>query len=336
MLMITLVLPYVMQAMQLHFTQTGMERLQAEGLDRNRWLIYSQVWEMIKTHPWLGVGPGELQFNQLLLMDRYDAVLFASSAHNVVLDLLVMTGLLGTIGFAWFGLGWYLRVRRIQPSLETVTMLMMLAVLGIHSLLEFPEWYAFFLFPAAFLIGALETRFIVLKNRSALRISSLVTVSWGIVGCAVLWYQYVQTETLYYTRYQKNPEAKAASADLLRELYEYRERTFFKGPADFVLSWNLQLSPQAVDEKLRISERAIRYQPSANGLYRHIVLLGLAGREEEALFYLVRLKASFPGDFMPIAEKLVEAGGRTPAQLGRIGARAGEMLRQQGEQSNAG
>jgi O-antigen ligase len=329
MALLTIVLPHLIDLMQLSFSQTAVDRLQAEGLDRNRWLIYSQAWEIFKAHPVLGIGPGELQFNQLLLMDHYKAVLFASSAHNLLLDLLVMTGLVGTIGFAWFGIGWFLRVRQGPTSLETTAMLLMLAVLGIHSLLEFPEWYGFFLFPAVFLIGSLETRFVTLQANLATRTLPLIAVLYGAASCAVLWYQYQQIETLYYDHYQKNAEAKPASVDVLAQLYDYRDRAFFDAPADFVLSWNLQLDPHAIDQKLIFSERAIRYQPAANVLYRHIMLLGLAKREDEALFYLPRLHASFPSDYPSIVEQLSDAGKRHPELFGRIAKKARDLLRDQ-------
>jgi O-antigen ligase len=328
-LIVTIVLPHSIDLMQLNFSDTAIDRMQTEGLDRNRWLIYSQVWEIFKAHPLFGIGPGELQFNQLLLMDHYHTVLFASSAHNLLLDLLVMTGLAGTAGFLWFGLGWYARVRKIPISLETTTILLILASLGIHSLLEFPEWYGFFLFSAAFLVGALETRFIIFKPNLVSRTLPSIAVVGGIGFTALLWYQYRQIESLYYTYYQGNPHAKAASVESLARLYGYRNRSFFDAPADFVLSWNLQTNSHAVTEKLVFSEHAIHYQPSATILYRHIVLLGLAKREDEALFYLTRLKAAFPSDFPLIAESLIEAGQQHPALFGRIAAETRRLLSRQ-------
>ena len=326
MALMTTVLPYLLDLLQLGFSETAIDRLQTEGLDHNRWLIYSQAWEIFKAHPLLGIGPGELQFNQLLLMDHYKAVLFASSAHNLLLDLLVMTGVVGTAGFAWFGIGWLLRIRRNPVSLESIAILLMLAVLGIHSLLEFPEWYGFFLFPAAFLMGSLETRFLAVKPNFAARTLPLIAVLYGIACCAVLWREYRQIEALYRDHYQKNARAKPGSVELLAQLYAYRDRAFFDAPADFVMSWNLQLNPHAIEQKLFFSEHALRFQPGSDVLYRHIILLGLAKREDEALFYLPRLQASFPSEFPPIAEKLIEAGKRQPELFGRVAKEARRLL----------
>lgn len=328
-LAVTLVLPHLIDLLQFNFPETAIERLQTEGLDRNRWLIYSQAWEIFKAHPWLGIGPGELQFNQLLLMDHYKAVLFASSAHNLLLDLLVMTGIVGASGFAWFGLGWLLRIRKRPVSLETAAMLLLLASLGIHTLLEFPEWYGFFLFPAAFFMGALETRFIRWRANLITRIIPIVCVLYGF-GCAgILWYQYEQLESLYVQHYQHNLKARPASVEILAQLYAFREKSFFEGPANFLLNWNLSLDPNGIEQKVAYSELAIRYEPRSNVLYRHIVLLCLAGKLDEAKFYLLRLKSSAPEDFDDVTRELVNASKAHPESFSEIAAEAQRLQKRQ-------
>jgi hypothetical protein len=328
-LAVTLVLPFLIDLLQFNFSRTAIERLQTEGLDRNRWLIYSQAWEIFKAHPWVGIGPGELQFNQLLLMDHYKAVLFASSAHNLLLDLLVMTGVLGTAGFAWFGIAWLLRIRKRPVSPETAVILLLLASHGIHALLEFPEWYGFFLFPAAFLMGALETRCMLWRANLFTRVLPLVCVVYGCACTGILWFQYVRLESLYVDHYQHNLKAKPASVEVLARLYAFREKSFFEGPADFLLNWNLSLDPAGIDQKLTYSGQAIRYQPQPNVVYRHIVLLCIAGKTDEAKFYLLRLKSSAPDDFGDVTRELLNASKAHPESFSEIAAEAERLRRNQ-------
>ncbi|HTH45663.1 MAG TPA: Wzy polymerase domain-containing protein [Oxalicibacterium sp.] len=328
-LAVTLVLPFLIDLLQLNFSKTAIERLQTEGLDRNRWLIYSQAWEIFKAHPWLGIGPGELQFNQLLLMDHYKAVLFASSAHNLLLDLLVMTGVIGTAGFACFGIAWLLRIRKRPVSLETAAILLLLAALGIHTLLEFPEWYGFFLFPTAFFMGALETRCMLWRANLITRILPIVCVVYGVACTGILWFQYARLESLYVDHYQRNLKAKPASVELLAQLYAFREKSFFEGPADFLLNWNLSLDPAGIDQKLIYSGQAIRYEPRSNVLYRHIVLLCIAGKTDEAKFYLLRLKSSIPDGFDDVARELINASKAHPESFSEIAAEAERLRKKQ-------
>jgi O-antigen ligase len=317
-LVVTFLLPHIFDLLSLNLGKTAIERIQTEALDRNRWLIYSQAWEIFRMHPFLGIGPGELSFNQFLLMDHYDKTLFASSAHNLVLDLLVMTGVVGTFFFMWFFIAWFLRIRKVAVSLETVCIMLMLAMLGIHSLLEFPEWYGFFLFPTAFLIGCLETRFIGIKKGIFVRITPIVAVSYGIAFNVILCLQYIQLEKLYSTMYFYNPNAEPATEKGLILIENYRATTFFKAPAEFLLSWTFRLNDIALDTKLTISERAMRYQPEANIVYRHIVLLALAGQQEKAIFYLKRLKKTYPSEFNNIGKALNAMAVKQPSIFGPL------------------
>jgi hypothetical protein len=322
----SLLLPHVLDLFHLGLTHTAVGRLESEGVDHNRWLIYSQAWETFKAHPILGIGPGELPFQQFLLMDHYNAVLFATSAHNLILDLLMTVGIVGTAGFVWFGIGWYLRIRGTLSSLETIAMLLILAALGIHSLFEFPEWYGFFLFPAAFLIGAMDPRLLQLRTNTFSRIAPLVGVLYGMGFAVTLYHQYLQLEAISLNYWQKNLQAAPVSTEVLGRLYEYRSKTFFKDAANFVLVWNLTLNADRLDEKLAWSEDAIRYKATGNGLYRHIVWLSLAGKSDEAKFYLVRLKNSFPAEFDLIAQKFVDLGKDKPETYGPIAQEARRLL----------
>jgi putative inorganic carbon (HCO3(-)) transporter len=76
--------------------------------------VWMAVIEMIKDHPFLGIGPGNVAFNQVY--PRYQQVGFnALSAYSVFLEILVETGAIGLLCFLWLLLttlsqGW----RRIQ------------------------------------------------------------------------------------------------------------------------------------------------------------------------------------------------------------------------------
>ncbi len=83
-------------------------------------------------------------------------------AHNAVLDLLAKTGLVGTAGVeycCWRGSGVVrCRLRYAAPAErpQTVVILLWLAMVGAHSMLEYPLHYLYFFLPFGFLLGWLE------------------------------------------------------------------------------------------------------------------------------------------------------------------------------------
>lgn len=73
--------------------------------DKARLLIWEKAWQMIGDHPILGIGPGQFQANFLLLGDRSGqfatAFPYALHPHNLFLNVVLSTGLLGLAGSVW-------------------------------------------------------------------------------------------------------------------------------------------------------------------------------------------------------------------------------------------
>lgn len=137
------------------------ERLAETDISSSRFDIWSNTVALIRMHPWTGVGFGEFNFAWTLtpFPDRPSA--FFDHAHNLPLHLLAELGL--PLGGAVIGLllwalwrvgrdGWR---RGAAPEVDVMrrVALAMLAMIGLHSLLEYPLWYAYFLLPTAWVWG---------------------------------------------------------------------------------------------------------------------------------------------------------------------------------------
>ena len=114
-------------------------------------------------HPWAGVGFGEFNFAWSLTPFPGRPVAFFDHTHNLPLQLAVELGLpLGLLVLAL--LLWALLLAQraalragahadpAQAPLQRAAFMMVFLIL-VHSLLEYPLWYAYFLLPAAFAFG---------------------------------------------------------------------------------------------------------------------------------------------------------------------------------------
>ncbi|PPE66750.1 polymerase [Caldimonas caldifontis] len=137
----------------------GEARLESGGdISSSRFAIWSNTLALIGAHPWTGVGWGN--FNAAWTFTPFPdrPVAFFDHSHNLVLQLMVELGVPAALALLG-GLAWVLwRARGAlslpgEAGLAARAALMMLAVLGWHSLLEYPLWYAYFLLPAAFALG---------------------------------------------------------------------------------------------------------------------------------------------------------------------------------------
>ncbi|MEK8046831.1 PglL family O-oligosaccharyltransferase [Ideonella margarita] len=156
------VIGWALLAAWAHATQHtfgGEARLGEADLSSSRFGIWANAWSLVKAQPWTGVGFGEFNFAWSLTPFPGRPVAFFDHTHNVLLQFLVELGLpLAALltGLMLWAL-WQALVRSMQASgpnaagQRAAFMIVLLA--GVHSLLEYPLWYTYFLLPTAWAWG---------------------------------------------------------------------------------------------------------------------------------------------------------------------------------------
>lgn len=142
-----------------HATFGGEQRLAEADLSASRFAIWSDTLSLIREQPWTGVGFGEFNFAWTLSVMPRRPTAFFDHTHNLPLQLAVELGIpvaLLVLGLLIAGL-WRGIVRarsdNADASLAARCGLAMLVLIGVHSLLEYPLWYSYFLLPTAFVFG---------------------------------------------------------------------------------------------------------------------------------------------------------------------------------------
>jgi len=138
----------------------GEARLSHGGdLSSSRFAIWSNTLEMIRDQPWIGVGHGEFNFAWTLSEFAQRPTAFFDHTHNLPLQLLVELGVplgcavLGLLSVALFQAWRRARSAEGQGGVAKRAAFMMVLMIGLHSMLEYPLWYAYFLLPTAFAWG---------------------------------------------------------------------------------------------------------------------------------------------------------------------------------------
>jgi hypothetical protein len=132
----------------------------SSDISTTRFAIWANTFSLIASNPFLGVGWG--RFAQAWALTPFPSRPLASfdNAHNLPLQLIVELG--APIALAAMGaFAWSLwRGRRAanyalagEQAIDARCLLASLGLLGMHSLLEYPLWFTYFLLPAAFLFG---------------------------------------------------------------------------------------------------------------------------------------------------------------------------------------
>jgi O-antigen ligase len=261
----------------LNLDVSAAHRFQDKGQIAPRLAMWRYGWTMFKTHPWLGVGWGEFPRHQFDLVKTLGDVEIANNSHDIFVDVLAKTGVIG-IGVLLIGLlTWLVRVLRAPHTAARVFGLTLIGVLLMHALVEYPQQYMFFLLPAMFIFGILETESIgFVPSRVSLRLHTAIVIA-GIAALPLIYRQYARAEVLYYGSHPA-------------EQYRAAPSLLFGAWGEYGMSTLLPIDSADLPTKLAMHKQAIALLPGETVLRRYAVLQALDGRQGDAFDTVERLK----------------------------------------------
>jgi O-antigen ligase len=153
-----------------------------------RVVVWPQLAEAAWQRPWFGWGLGQISKAHNAVVHGYALSEPYTYAHNAILDLAVGMGLPLSVLLVGAACVWiWRRIRAAQTLLPWYCWTLLLPV-GVHSLLEFPFAYSYFLAPAMFAVGALEGQskprgvwHLPWRSTVALVIAVTATMAWSVL-----------------------------------------------------------------------------------------------------------------------------------------------------------
>ena len=138
---------------------SSLARAADAGSNGQRLFDWQAAWLGIQAKPWWGEGPGafyKVSIDAMFKTPPAGFSKFAEHAHNLPLNLAAEFG----VPVALIALGgfvvWYLRHLWRTPAVWSLWVLACVAVTGLHSMVEYPLWYAYFLVPMGLVLGVLD------------------------------------------------------------------------------------------------------------------------------------------------------------------------------------
>jgi len=250
-----------------------------------RTLLWKHAWHIFLAHPWLGGGWGDYAWNQYVQTDTLGQVEMSMNAHNIVLDLLAKAGLAGLLA-VFVPLAWWafdLRKRLWQP--DTAFLCAVAAVVLVHSLLEYPLHYVFFLFPFALVLGYLDRKRLSVPSGDIARMLSGVIVVCGAMLVARLWTDYRTVERLYFVQ-EGADKTLAKSGEILLKPY-----------AALAIAMNAPVNRETAPAMAALERRAVQFYPGPADVQRYALALAFEGKNEEAVIQVRRLHSHYWVDF---------------------------------------
>ena len=297
---------------------TSAERLYqvASGIGP-RLQLWGEAWQMFLAAPVLGAGFGQFAWHHFL----HQAVTGATAApgvfnhsHNLVMQLLAETGAIGALVILGAIVLWVADLRRARFGLEAWWLLSLLVVIGIHSLLEYPLWYAYFLGMAALLLGLGAERVFVLRLARAGHALVGLGIIAGWLNLIGVLSPYREFERLVFSSEQQSPPA-AEEQDFARALANAHREPLLVPYVELAVAYGITPSKEKLTEKLELTTRAMHFAPVDVVVYRQALLLALAGRAEAAREQFERALRVYPEERAAVIMELENLARRYPAEL---------------------
>ncbi len=252
-----------------------------------RLVVWPQLWQAVLIHPWFGWGMREVSTAHNAVLHAYPESEAFAYAHNIILDLAVGVGLPLTVLLSGVSAVWlWRRVRDTKDMLSWYCVAVVL-VFGVHSMLEYPFAYAYFLVLVMFLVGVLESR---VGSARGGRISwRIAAISWGLAFMAMSWsvVEYVRIEEDFrIVRFEAMRMGQTPSG------YE-RPKTFLLTQLDALLEeGRIVPTPGMTPDRIELARKvAMRFAWSATQ-NRYALSLALNGNPEEAIRQLKVMRAT--------------------------------------------
>ena len=277
------------------------------------WLIFSQF-------PLLGAGLGQYSWQHFQLgpiLQSTNITGLYNNAHNLIIQLAAEFGLAGVfILFGTLGM-WLWSGRHTKVTLHHWWGYTVLAVLGLHSMLEYPLWYAYFMGIAAILLGVLDSSTYRLELRSLGRISVAAIILLGLLSIVQLQQGYQRLERALASRPMSAVDNSAGKR--MREgVIEVHGYPLLQPYAELFMNNWIDVDAVELEQKLELNERAMKFIPIATVVYRRASLLAMANKQDEARLQIERAIWSYPGDFPVQSKELAALAYKDPEHFAAL------------------
>jgi len=317
-LLACILLPWLDQLLLEPDIQTAASRLGSSEIAlEERPRIWSAALLMFRDSPVFGVGFRRFGWHHFVLnaqMPEPRMLGFTDNAHNLLLQVLAEFGLVGLVLLAVFALLWITGLLRQQRTPENWWIWAIVLVLGVHSMLEYPLWYAFFLGLAAVVLGLGDPRTLRLRLDEAARTVRALLVAalaFGWLATAQLFADYLVLENFLAFRYRyihASAELNRRAKDALLEVPCW---SLLAQYIELGLARTISVDPDQLADKLMVNGRAMQQFPIDDVAYRQAMLLALRGDQAAARRQWGLAVASFPelrGSATLVVKRRVEDG----------------------------
>ncbi len=256
------------------------------SMSNSRFEIWSQLGEAALQKPWWGWGINQTAHAHNAVADRYGASAPFTFSHNLVLDLTLWIGLPLTVLFVVLAAIWTWRRAKATRDIVPWYGLALALPVAVHSMLEYPFAYAYFLVPVMLGLGAAEGALgggIWMRLRLK-PVVGILLITTGLMAWSAV--EYIKAEE----------DFRVVRFEMLRlgqtpSTYERPEMILMTQLGALLDSIRLPLKTDMTAPDLELLRTVALNYPLATTEYRYAMALALNGNTAEAARQLQVIRA---------------------------------------------
>lgn len=267
----------------------GLQQMAQAG---TRQLLWQQLASGLLQSPWTGYGWLQVGLAQQVGALQIPGVEQVNYAHNAIFDLYLALGIPAASLVLGVALHWLVvRLRRLGTEHGVaVSGLFILLPFLVHTQLELPHAYAYFLLPVGILLGVLDA------STQGPGVRAWRFPRWGLLSLVIVWvsllavlaYEYALAEEDFRVNRFENRRLGETPPD-----YEPPELRLLTQLGDMLKAMRLRAAPDMKPEDIELLVRTSRRYTWAAMHYRTALALGLNNRPDEATAHLRTIKMMF-------------------------------------------
>ena len=305
-------------------TVTTAQRLFGDGVKSGdiRIYLWHEGWLIFSKFPLLGAGFGQYAWQHFLLTEQLRDANIAglyNNAHNLIIQIAAEMGLAGLLALlGTLALWLYQAVRTVDRNVYHWWGYSIVAVQGIHSLLEYPLWYAYFIGVAALVLGMLDYTSYRLELRRMGRLSVSIMLLLGLLSLLQMWNGYRKLEKLLAMRPASAADNEGYNRTMREGMLSMHGSTMMESISELYMTSMIEVSEDRLADKRALNTRVMRFVPISPVVYREAFLLALSGEQAAAQEQMTRAIWSYPADFPLVQRQLGTLATKDPAHFAAL------------------
>jgi len=262
----------------------------------SRVLLWSNVIDLIRQHPWRGWGWSELSFahySTLYAGPRLDEIM--DNAHNLPLHLAVELGIPAALLIVAV-LAWMVIAAKPWQERDPTRLMVwgLLAMIGMHSLVEYPLWYGPFQLAFGLFLGMLwpgKAQAQTQQRRMGVRLPAALLAAVMMAMISYAGWDYSRVSQVYLPAEYRAPAYRDNTLAKVEDSWLY---------ANAVLLAELSLKPVTLGNAAlmhSVAERMLHYTPETRVIVKLIESAKLLGLNDEVAAQTELFKRAFPKDY---------------------------------------